>query len=200
MRAKNPVVALDLDGVLLDFEAAWIDCARRVLRRNVYQVSEQYPLDLRYSLSKEETEQVFRAFEADACWERVPLYPQAWDLIESLDALRVSVFAVTNVSPRWTYARALSLQGAIPEGRILCLGSEATPAQRASVLRNLGATAFLDDLPENVNAALITVPAAVHLQRGYQGQAMTDGLATVIDHLLDFPEVIRTVIFAQKEA
>ena len=191
--SRAPVVVVDLDEVLLDFQQAWRDCARMVLQKEMVRQSDAYLLSSRYGLTEPETLRVWEVFHEDAWWERVPPQPDVWDFIAEMDRVGVSLWAVTNVDPQWGYARALSLGGAIPEGRIVCLGAQATAADRAEVLRRLRATAFLDDLPENVNAAVSVLPCAVHLNRNYADRGVAEHPASVIDHLLDFPVVLESM-------
>jgi len=187
---RNPIVAVDLDGVLLDFEKAFRQCAEWTLRRSIPEPCDDYALSDRFGLSVRETAKVWDAFHRGNWWERVPLYGDAWDVIEELEGLGCSLWAITNVDSQHLNARAVSLQGMIPSGRIITLGHEAAPAQRANVLRDLRATAFLDDRSDNTNAAVLHVPTTVLLDRGYRGMPEPVHGVTVIDDLRDFPEVI----------
>ncbi len=191
-----PIVALDLDGVLLDFESTWRRCAEWTLRRSVVAICDDYPLEDRFCLSRREIDRVWDAFHRDGWWERISLYGDAWDTVEHLEDLGCSLWAVTNVDARHLHARAVSLEGIIPSGRIITLGPEATPAQRANVLRDLGASAFLDDRSDHVNAALPYVPISVLMHRGYRGMPEPEPGVTVIDDLRDFPVVLENFLVA----
>ncbi len=184
---KNPIVVFDLDGVLLDFESAWKACAEFVLRKPIIQVSRAFPLEDRFGLTPAECSRVWEAFDRGDWWERVSPYEDAWEVVGALDAMRASIWAITNVDAQWGHARTVSLEGMIPSGRIITLGSHATPAQRARVLCDLGATVFVDDLPDNANAALPHVALSVHLNRGYADMADPEYGVTVIDQLDELP-------------
>ncbi len=148
--ARNMV--FDLDGVLLDFERAWALCASWTLARELRPLCDAYHLVDRYQLSKRECDRVWDVFHAD-WWDRVPVYEGAWEVITSLESAGATVWAVTNVDAMHHESRALSLQGLIPQARILCLGARGTPSERVEVLRSLRARAFLDDQTPNTNAA-----------------------------------------------
>lgn len=183
---KNPIVVFDLDGVLLDFESAWKECAEIALRKPIIQVSRAFPLEDRFGLTPGECSRVWNAFDQDTWWDRISPYEDAWDVIGALEAMGASIWAVTNVDAQWSHARAISLEGMIPSGRIITLGAHATPEHRARVLHGLSASAFVDDLPDNANAAASYIPVSVHLNRGYADVAEPEHGVTVIDELHDF--------------
>jgi len=56
-----------------------------------------------------------------------------------------------------------------PRKRVVCVGHAAPADEKAEVLHQLGAVAFLDDHPANANAALGTVLVSALLDRGYEG-------------------------------
>jgi len=190
-----PTVALDLDGVLLDFEAAWKTCAAWTLRRPVERITDDYALEDRFGLSRREVAKVWDAFHQGNWWERVHPYPEAWDLIDHLSGLGASVWAVTNVDARHLHARALSLEGMIPESRIITLGAKAMPEDRVAILRDLRAKAFLDDRLDNVHAALPYVPICSWIHRDYRGFGEPENGVLVIDDLRDFGTVLQDFLY-----
>lgn len=190
----NPIAVFDLDGVLLDFESAWVQCASWELGRPIQKVSDAYDLQERYALSSREHRRAWSAFHRDAWWERVPTHDSAWDAVRVLEDRGASIWAVTNVEARWSEARAISLGGLIPLGRIICLGEDASPGDRSEMLTELGAQAFVDDQASNVNAAVGAVAVPVLLHRNYREMEPPAHGVTVIDHLGDFPETLRGLI------
>ncbi|QQD71567.1 HAD family hydrolase [Acidithiobacillus ferrivorans] len=196
----NPIVVFDLDGVLLDFAASWAQCASWELGRPIQKVSDAYDLQERFALSARECHRVWFAFHRDTWWERVPSHDSAWDAVCNVEAAGASIWAVTNVDTQWVHARAISLGGLIPSGRIICLGEHASAHHRAGILEDLRAQAFVDDQAVNVNAAVGIIAAPVLLHRGYQGQEEPAHGVTVIDDLLDFPVVIESLFKAARSA
>jgi FMN phosphatase YigB (HAD superfamily) len=193
---RSPIVALDLDGVLLDFDSAWHECAEWTLCREVPQITDAYALRDRYGLRPREIDQVWKTFHRDGWWERVPMYEHAWDLIESLEAAGCSLWAVTNVDARHLDARAISLQGTIPYGRIVALGHHAGPEDRIRVLRDLKASAFLDDRSDHANAAAPHVATTALIDRGYSDLPAVEHGVVVIDDIRDFAEIIDRMLAA----
>ncbi|UBU61450.1 hypothetical protein LDB30_10030 [Acidithiobacillus ferrooxidans] len=201
----NSIVALDVDGVLGDFEGHWVSCAQGVLGRPLAKVNEQHSLGLRYGLTHKEVDAVWRAFHGDcppaaSHWATLPLYDHAHDLVYALEDLGCQVWAVTSIDPRHESARVQSLAGLIPARRVVCLGHDAPAGEKADVLHRLDAVAFLDDQPANANAALGATLVSALLDRGYEGLEPPEHGVTVIDDPMDFPvlvgEMLRRTVFA----
>lgn len=186
--STESIVVLDLDGVLLDFESAWRDCAEEALDRPTLQISDQYDLGERFGLSPREVAKVWTRFDRGNWWERVPPTEHAWELLDDLERMGLSIWAVTNVDLEHRAARSNSLDQMIPKNRIICLGEMATPKDRAKVLRGIKPMAFIDDLVENANAAIDHATVTVLLDRGFKRAEEPAFGVTVIGHLLDFPE------------
>ncbi|WP_437559335.1 hypothetical protein [Acidithiobacillus sulfuriphilus] len=200
IHGNNPIVALDVDGVLGDFEGHWVNCAQEVLGRPMAKMNEQHSLGLRYGLTHKEVDAVWRVFHGDcppaaslpaaSHWATLPLYDHAHDLVYALEDLGCQVWAVTSINPRHESARVQSLAGLIPARRVVCVGHDAPAGEKADVLHRLGAVAFLDDQPANANAALGATLVSALLDRGYEGLEPPEHGVTVIDDPMDFPVLV----------
>ena len=186
-------IALDVDGVLGDFETHWRECAEEVLERALPKVNEQHSMGLRYGLKRGEVDAVWQSFHATEL-ASLPLYSHASEMVLALEDLGCTVWAVTSIDERHQSARAESLAGLIPVGRIVCVGHDAPPSAKAAALRKLNAAAFLDDHPANVNAAIGAVTLPVLLDRGYHGLDAPETGVTVIDDALDFPVLVESLL------
>ena len=192
-------IALDVDGVLGDFERHWRECAEETLGHALPKVNEQHSMGLRYGLTRGEVDAVWRAFHEGPLkgatrWADLPLYEHSVELVLALEDLGCAVWAVTSIDERHQSARAESLAGLIPVGRIVCVGHDAPPSAKAAALRKLNAAAFLDDHPANVNAAIGAVTLPVLLDRGYHGLDAPETGVTVIDDALDFPVLVESLL------
>ncbi len=195
-----PVVALDVDGVLSDFEGHWMRCAGRILGRDIQKQSDQYDLMCRFGLTKKEFDAVWDSFHATE-WGNVPLHAHAQNLVFELEDIGCEVWSVTSIDAKHHEVRAESLAGLIPYERIICVGTSqqlgghgVVGAQKASVLQSLGAVAFLDDQPDNANAAANVVDLSVYLDLKYQGLGAVDPRVTVIDDPMDFPVLVENLL------
>ncbi|WP_051690733.1 HAD family hydrolase [Acidithiobacillus thiooxidans] len=121
-RQHKPPVVLDVDGVLLNFEQAWKQCAEETLQHAVIRKENTWDLATRFGLSSENVRQVWDAFHADGWFGRIDPYPYAWELVGALKAMGCEVFAITNVDPAFFRERALTLGDLIPEKICNCLG------------------------------------------------------------------------------
>ena len=186
-------IALDVDGVLGDFETHWRECAEEVLSRSLPKMNEQHGMGIRYGLTNREVDAVWQAFHATE-WASLPLYSHASEMVLALEDLGCTVWAVTSIDVRHRAARAESLAGLIPFGRIMCVGHVAPASAKANVLLDMGAIAFLDDHPANVNAAIGAVTLPVLLDRGYHGVETPEYGVTVIDDALDFPVLVESLL------
>lgn len=186
-------IAIDVDGIAADFDAHWRQCAEEVLGCPVIKHNEQHSMGLRYGLFKKDVDAVWDVFHQSK-WASVPLYDYASELVLALEDMGCTVWAVTKIDERHQSARAESLAGLIPAGRIVCVGNNAPASAKAAVLRALGAVAFLDDHPANANAALGAVSLSVLLDRGYHGLEAPEYGVTVIDDPMDFPVLVEQLL------
>ena len=151
----------------------------------------EHNLGLRYGLTGKEFDDVWRAFHEEQ-WARLPLYDHAHDLVYSLEDMGCEIWAVTSINPDFTESRAVSLDGFIPAGRILCVGYNAPAMAKVQAIRQLGAVAFLDDHPVNINSAVghTLLPTLL-----YQGvETPEPDMVTVIDDAMDFPVLVEEML------
>jgi len=142
----NPIVVFDLDGVLLDFESAWHRCAEWTLNREVKRLCNDYPLADRFGLSSKEVRRVWETFHQENWWDRVPLYDEAWEVVEELERMGASLWAVTNVDACHHQSRAISLQGLIPSGRLVTKSAAQAPVFRHGVSGSLLVIQYWPDI------------------------------------------------------
>jgi hypothetical protein len=164
---KDIVIALDVDGVLLDFDSHWRLCAQEVLQRPLPRVSESYSLTKRFGISKEEKALVWEYFIDDGWMATVPPYPTSQQMIYDLHELGASVWAVSSVRSTSYADRCKSLSGLISPERILCVGSPETRPSKVPALKRIGAQIMLDDLAIHLEEAKGVVKYPVLMDRNY---------------------------------
>jgi len=165
--SKGIVIALDVDGVLLNFDDHWQSCAQECLQRQLPRISESYSLTKRFGISKEEKALVWERFIDDGWMATVPPYPSSQRMIYDLHELGASIWAVSSVSATSYLDRCKSLSGLISPARLLCVGSPETRPSKVSALKQIGAHIMLDDLAIHLEDAKNTVRYPVLMERGY---------------------------------
>ncbi|MBU2761080.1 hypothetical protein [Acidithiobacillus sulfurivorans] len=139
-------IALDADGVLLDFDRHFQRHMEYKLGRKLPVLSDSFQLTARYGIDG-----FWNDLAQDAVfWSGMPLLPDAKNLIYALEDMGFEVWVVTAIGEEQRKSRAISLSGLIPAGRIVCAGWTATPQDKANILHDLGTVGFLDDQWEHV--------------------------------------------------
>ena len=190
--AGDFVIALDVDNVILNFDAHWIACAEETLQRPILQLNDTYSLSSRFGTTADETALIWRNFDAN--WmATIPAYPTSAKMIADLRELGASLWAVSSVHTSSYEERCESLRGLIPADRIICIGSPDTHPSKAPVLQEIGAQALLDDLPIHVKDAQAVIEYPVLLDQHYDGFDASDITYTVQTHE-EFVEFYRGII------
>lgn len=167
INTKNITIALDVDGVLLDFDEHWRACAQECLQRPIVRVSESYSFTRRFNISKEEKALVWKRFIDDGWMATVPAYPTSAQMVSDLRELGASLWAISSVRETSYAERCESLRELLPPERILCVGSPETRPSKVPTLKRIGAHIMLDDLAIHVNEAKGVVKDPVLMNRNY---------------------------------
>jgi hypothetical protein len=192
---KNTSVALDVDGILCNFDGHWASCARRVLEwPELIKLNEAYHLHEHYGISKAEAHHVWDTFHHEVEWANVPLYNHARDLVYALEDVNCQVWAVTSIRAEFHQARVGSLCGLLPAGRVICVNPAHAPTEKTAALQRIGAVAFLDDQPGNANAVARVVGLSALLDRRYTGLEAPTRDVVVIDDPMDYPVLVETML------
>lgn len=168
MPAPRPIIALDADGVLLDFVGAYRYAWQRAFGvlpalkdARAYWAIDRW--DVRY-LEGEERERLRQSFDQDF-WSQLPALPGAVEACERLVAAGYELACVSAISPRFREARMANLKAhGFPIERMIATSSESDGGSpKADALHALAPVAFVDDylpyfrgIPRDTHAALIT--------------------------------------------
>lgn len=138
-------IAIDCDGVILDYDQPFSVIASEVLRRPVQKVNNIYELHIRYDLSIDELNAVFTAYREHPSGLRgLPLIEGADRVIRELRTMGHPLHMVTGIDPDAHHLRLenLGLYG-IEFDEIHCVG--AGMKSKKDVLLRLDPCIFLDD-------------------------------------------------------
>lgn len=164
---KKPVIALDGDGVLVDYHhayrAAWADAfgsLPAVLDPNAYWALDRF--DVR-RLAGEELEKFRQAFDYDR-WTSIPPLPGALEACHALVDAGYDLICVSAIKSHLQPARLKNLRECgFPIERVIATPHQAGPnSPKAAALEELKPVAFVDDylpylngIPADIHAALI---------------------------------------------
>jgi hypothetical protein len=191
----SPVIALDVDNTLLDFDSHWRACAEETLQRPITKIASPYSLSGRFGTTSDETKLIWKRFIADHWMATIPAYPTSAKMIADLRELGASLWAVSSVHTSSHEERCESLRGLIPADRVICIGSPDTHPSKAPVLQEIGAQALLDDLPIHVKDAQGVIEYPVLLDQHYDGFDTSDVDYSVQTHA-EFVEFWRQIVLS----
>ena len=163
----KPIIALDADGVLLDYNASYRKAWERAfgvlpaLRdENAYWAIDRWAVD---RLEGEELEH-FRANFDENFWNSIPSLPRAVKACEELCAAGFELVCVSAIDSHFQSARLQNLRDrGFPIERVIATSNkERGFSPKAQALRELRPIAFVDDylpylrgIPDDIHAALI---------------------------------------------
>lgn len=138
-------IALDCDGVLLNFDQSFARVASDVLKRQVAKLNNRYELDTRYGLSMHDFQYAWDALDDhEHGWRNMILLPGAVEAVRTLQAQGASIHLVTGIHARLSEQRLANLLAhTIEVESIHCVGDG--KSSKTSVLRDLKPVGFVDD-------------------------------------------------------
>ncbi len=150
MENNQPTIALDVDGVLLDFVPAWISYAERLLGRklNWYNPS-SYRMHEKLDITRAEADAVWNLFNAEGGWLTLQAIPGAPAVVAELKKY-AQVVAVTASDPKHTEQREQNLRELDMEMPVFAVGIGGC---KREVLHRLQPRMFVEDMVHNLEAA-----------------------------------------------
>ena len=187
------VVALDFEGVLMDYDQRRLRCLCLALGRN--EMTEQETYDLPESIE----DAASRISRLDQ-WTVPVLAEYAIPLINELSRLGCDVRVITHVDPMAQGTRSLALSKLVEPECILCTGSDTSPESIVDLLLRMGVDAYLGGAWEYGYGKAECPGAAVAQRYATVGNAASalledsesdmdlfiDGVTTLCD-AMDFP-------------
>jgi phosphoglycolate phosphatase-like HAD superfamily hydrolase len=164
---SRSVIALDGDGVLLDFSTAYAKAWERAFASHPVEgdASAYWPID-RWGVERLAGERLerFRGCFDDVFWSTVPAIDGALDACQALHDSGHTLVCVSALEPQFESARLRNLRRlGFPIERVVATSTgTTTPSPKASALKALMPVAFVDDylpylcgLPESIHTALV---------------------------------------------
>ncbi len=151
--SDKPVIALDVDGVLLDYSSAYANACERAFGMHPTEVNPHafWP-HVRWGVPWLEGEQLeqFRAQFDEAFWSTLPAVAGAVEACHRLVDAGYELIAVTAIESQWLRARLDNLQlHGFPILQVIATGGP-TPGQpnpKANVINQIKPAVFVDDYP-----------------------------------------------------
>ncbi|MBH9577193.1 HAD family hydrolase [Inhella proteolytica] len=164
---KSRCIALDADGVLLDYNQAYAQAWQRAfgVRPEERDPSAYWAMD-RWGVKRLEGEQLdrLRAAFDESFWSHLPAMAGAIGACQQLDTAGFELVCVSAIHPRYEAARLRNLQQlGFPIARVIATShGDGSRSPKAAALERLMPLAFVDDylpylrgLPPRIHAALI---------------------------------------------
>ncbi|MCD2164926.1 HAD family hydrolase [Comamonas koreensis] len=161
------VLALDADGVLLDYNLAYAGAWQRAFgRRPALRNPHAYWAADRWDVERLSGEALhrFRAGLDAQFWSALPAVPGALEACQQLDGAGFELVCLTALPPLFAQARLANLRDlGFPIERVIATGSDVSAGSpKATALAQLQPLAFVDDylpnfagLPEGIHGALV---------------------------------------------
>ncbi len=163
----RPVIALDCDGVLLDFGLAYASAWHRAFGQPPVERDPfaYWPID-RWAVERltPERRPLFRAAFDEHFWTTMPPIEGALDACHRLHGAGFELVCVSALDPEFEAARLRNLQNiGFPVARVIATGNhEGERSPKADAIETLNPVAFVDDyiqymrgLPPHVHTALV---------------------------------------------
>lgn len=155
----KPIIALDADGVLLDYHSAYREAWARAFGTlpQLRDPNAYWPID-RWDVRRLEGKELnhFRQFFDDDFWSTIPSNKGAVDACIRLNEAGFELICVSAIEERFCEARLKNLRSlGFPIDRIIATSSEgASKSPKAEILHELQPIAFVDDyLPYHVGVS-----------------------------------------------
>ena len=147
---KKSNVAVDADGVVLDFLTRFELAAKECLGRVIVRLNTEYDLGIRYGLTEHEVNQVWEHFHNAAHWKHIPIIPGAAQAIAKLQEQH-HVHLVTAIDLHLHESRRFNLlTHGIDNITIHCTGHKES---KLGALRALAPVVYFDDHPKHIEEA-----------------------------------------------
>ena len=132
------MIALDVDGVVLNLEQRIIELGEDLFARPMLRLNNRYRFADRYGLNELEIEQLWREFDQRGLLGQLKPYAGAIEAIQEMQSLGMPIAFVTGIGSNWQAARDANLRACgLRDFQLFCTGSAFEP--KRPVLEAIGA-------------------------------------------------------------
>lgn len=165
-RASRWLLAIDADGVLLDFHDAYATAWERAFgHRPAIRHPDAYRCIDRWDVPRldEKGRKYLRGFFDESLWSGMPAMPGALQACRDLVAAGHELVCVSAIVPQFEQARARNLERlGFPIGRVIATGNaQGSVSPKAAAVNSLRPRAFVDDFAPYFNGISCGIHAAL---------------------------------------
>lgn len=186
---NKPIIALDIDGVVLDYNKSWPIPWKRAFGEDLVSKKVAFHAHNEYEtgILSEEKFQEFKKHYTHESWATMPLLPGAKEACHMLADAGYTLVAVTSMPPEWETSRAMNLVDlhGLPFTNVIATGRPPGGGNpKLRYIEKLKPVAFVDDLVHNFYG----IPEGVHcalLEPGFYDSPNHTGDKTQVDSIHD---------------
>lgn len=162
---SHKTIAIDADGVILDFLKQWEVAAMKLFNRAIARQSPDYELAARYGMSSEEKSKLWQFFYEDGHWTSIPALPGAVEAVHALLEANYDVHVVTSITPDILESRKTNFR----KIGLIDIPVHCVDGRKYGKLLDLKPLMFVDDNPLHIEEAHAAgVPRIIHVPNHHE--------------------------------
>lgn len=162
---NNKTIAIDADGVILDFLKQWEVAAMKLFGRTIERQTSEYDLAVRYGMSHEDKSKLWRFFHEDGHWASIPALPGAVEAVHALLEANYDVHVVTSITSDILESRKTNFR----KIGLIDIPVHCVDGRKYGKLLDLKPLMFVDDNPLHIEEAHAAgVPRIIHVPNHHE--------------------------------
>lgn len=169
---RRPIIAIDADGVMLDYNAAFAVVFEKAFGRKLelvdaaaFHATNQWGLA---AMSPEEKSAFYEAADQHGIWRSMPAFPGAVQAVQKLHDMGYEMVCVTSMPTEHGPDRLANLKAlGFPIERVIATHRHGNENPKKAPIEELAPVFFIDDLLKNFEGIQAPGTKLVYLDRGY---------------------------------
>lgn len=198
--SRRPIIAIDADGVMLDYNAAFAVIFKLAFGRELeladpsaFHATNQWGLP---AMSSEEKAAFYAAADEHGIWRSMPAFPGAVEAVQALHDMGYDIVCVTSMPTEHGPDRLANLKAlGFPIERVIATHRHGSENPKRAPIEELAPVFFIDDLLKNFEGIEKPGIQLVYLDREYSDapNARHGGIARHMDvpTLAHFVDAVR---------